>query len=220
MLKISGHLDNFDAAAIYHDLLRRKGLLTGVLQGDFYLEGTAGKKFLESSRGGFAFTVRDGVLRKFIILSKVFSIFNVSQILTLRLPDMDTEGMPFSLLRGSLALDRGVLSTEDLFVDSTSMNLSLVGDFRIREDTFDMVLGVKPLRVVDQVVTNLPLAGWLLAGEEKALFTAHFAITGKSTDPKVSAIPITSVSQKVLGIFKRVFGLPGKVVVDVGELFK
>ena len=220
LLKISGHLDNFDAAAIYHEMLRRKGLVSGLLHGDFYLEGRAGKSFLETSTGGIAFTVRDGVLRKFQILAKVFSFFNVSQILALKLPDMDTEGMPFSLVRASAKLDQGLLSTEDLFIDSTSMNLSLVGSLNLREETLDMVLGVKPLRLVDQIVSNIPLAGWLLAGEEKALITAHFAITGKSDAPQVMVIPITSVSEKVLGIFKRVLGLPGKVVSDVGELFK
>lgn len=220
LLKISGHLDNFDASAIYHEMLRRKGLVSGLLQGDFYLEGRAGKNFLESSMGGLAFTVKDGVLRKFQILSKVFSFFNISQILSLKLPDMDTEGMPFSLVRAGVKLDQGILSTEDLFIDSTSMNLSLVGSLNLREETLDMVLGVKPLRVVDQIVTNIPLAGWLLAGEEKALITAHFTITGKTDAPQVMVVPITSVSEKVLGIFKRVFGLPGKVVSDVGELFK
>lgn len=220
LLKISGHLNNFDASAIYHEMLRRKGLVSGLLQGDFYLEGRAGKTFLESSTGGIAFTVRDGVLRKFQILSKVFSLFNVSQILSLKLPDMDTAGMPFSLVRASVKLDQGILSTEDLFIDSTSMNLSLVGSLNLREETLDMVLGVKPLQLVDQIVTNIPLAGWLLAGEEKALITAHFTITGKSDAPQVMVVPVTSVSEKVLGIFKRVFGLPGKVVSDVGELFK
>lgn len=220
LLKISGHLDNFDASAIYHEMLRRKGLVSGLLHGDFYLEGRAGKSFLETSTGGIAFTVRDGVLRKFQILAKVFSFFNVSQILALKLPDMDTEGMPFSLVRASAKLDQGLLSTEDLFIDSTSMNLSLVGSLNLREETLDMVLGVKPLRIVDQIVTNIPLAGWLLAGEEKALITAHFAITGQSDAPQVVVVPVTSVSEKVLGIFKRVFGLPGKVVSDVGELFK
>ncbi|WP_432822873.1 DUF748 domain-containing protein [Trichloromonas sp.] len=220
LLKISGHLKNFDASAIYHELLQRKGLVSGTLEGDFYLEGIAGKRFLETSNGGLSFTVDKGVLRKFQFLSKVFSIFNVSQILTLQLPDMDTEGMPFSTLKASAALNQGTLSTSDLFIESSSMNLSLVGDLDLNQNTMDMVLGVKPLRTVDQVVTNIPIAGWLLAGDEKALITAHFEIKGNSSDPEVTPIPITSVSEKVLGIFKRVLGLPGKVVSDVGDLFQ
>jgi hypothetical protein len=220
LLKMSGHLENFDAFAIYHELLQRKGLVTGTLEGDFYLEGRAGQRFLETSNGGFSFTVAQGVLQKFRFLSKVFSIFNVSQILTLQLPDMDKTGMPFSSLKATAALDQGTLSTHDLFIESNAMNLSLIGDLDLKEDTLDMVLGVKPLRTVDQIVTNIPIAGWLLAGDEKALITAHFEIKGPSSDPEVSAIPVSSISGQVLGIFKRVLGLPGKVVSDVGDLFK
>ncbi|MEJ2699385.1 MAG: AsmA-like C-terminal region-containing protein, partial [Desulfuromonadales bacterium] len=114
LLKISGHLENFDAAAIYRDLLKRRGLVTGTLKGDFYLEGKAGKEFLPTSLGGFNMEVEKGVLRKFQFLSKVFSLLNVSQILTFQLPDMSLEGMPFNKLKGSFSLRQGVLTTEDL----------------------------------------------------------------------------------------------------------
>jgi hypothetical protein len=153
-------------------------------------------------------------------LSKVFSLLNVSQILTFNLPDMAQEGMPFNRLKGNFSLSKGILSTDDLFVDSNAMNLSLVGNADLVEQKLDLVLGVKPLRTVDKIVTQIPIAGWLLTGEEKALITAHFEIKGKSEDPEVTPIPITSVSEKVLGIFKRVLGLPGKVVTDVGDLLQ
>jgi hypothetical protein len=197
-----------------------RGLITGTLQGDFYLEGEPGSKFLKTSLGGFSLQIKDGVLRKFPFLSKVFSLLNVSQILTFNLPDMSQEGMPFNRLKGNFSLSKGILSTDDLFVDSNAMNLSLVGSADLAEHGLDLVLGVKPLRTVDKIVTKIPIAGWLLTGEEKALITAHFAIKGKSEDPDVIPIPITSVSEKVRGIFRRVLGLPGKVVTDVGDLLQ
>jgi uncharacterized protein YhdP len=220
LLKMSGHLENFDAAAVQHEILKMRGLITGTLQGDFYLQGEPGSNFLPTSLGGFSLKIKDGVLLKFPFLSKVFSLLNVSQILTFNLPDMAREGMPFKRLKGNLSLSKGILSTEDLFVDSNAMNLSLVGDSNLITKKLDLVLGVKPLRTVDKIVTKIPIAGWLLTGEEKALITAHFEIKGKAEDPDVTPIPITSVSEKVLGIFKRVFGLPGKVVTDVGELLE
>jgi uncharacterized protein YhdP len=220
LLKISGHLENFDAAALQHELFKRRGLITGTLKGDFYLEGEPGSKFLKTSLGGFSLQIKDGVLRKFPFLSKVFSLLNVSQILTFNLPDMSQEGMPFNRLKGNLNLSKGILSTDDLFVDSNAMNLSLVGSADLAGHGLDLVLGVKPLRTVDKIVTKIPIAGWLLTGEEKALITAHFAIRGKSEDPDVIPIPITSVSEKVRGIFRRVLGLPGKVVTDVGDLLQ
>ncbi len=67
-------------------------------------------------------------------------------------------------------------------------------------------------------MTRIPIAGWLLTGADKALITAHFEITGSSQEPRVTAIPVTSMSNKVLGIFRRVLQLPGKIVTDPREV--
>jgi hypothetical protein len=218
ILKISGAVENFDAAAIYSQLLKRRGLVSGTMRGDFHLQGEVGENFLASSSGGIDVEVQSGVLRKFRFISKVFSILNVSQILSFKLPDMAEEGMPFRRLSATFALKEGVLSTENLFIDSNAMNLSLLGDIDLRQDRLDLLLGVKPLRTVDRIVTRIPLAGWLLTGEEKALITAHFQIRGSSDDPEVVPVPITSLSETVVGIFSRVLGLPGKLIDDLGSL--
>jgi len=137
---------------------------------------------------------------------------------TLKLPDMVEEGMPFTELQGNFALRDGTLSTEDLAITSNAMNLSLVGDVDLAKKELDLILGVKPLRTVDKLITRIPIAGWLLTGKEKALITAHFEIKGPSHAPRVQPIPVTSISGKVLGIFQRVLGLPGKLVTDPGEV--
>lgn len=220
LLRISGHVEGIAAEAVHQQLLKQSSLVKGKLRGDFYLQGRAGSEFLPTSLGGFSLEISDGVLRQFKFLSKVFSLLNVSQILTLKLPDMDREGMPFDKLSGTCRLDNGVLSSEDLFVESNAMNLSLVGKLDLSRHQVDAVMGVKPLRTVDKIITKIPLAGWVLAGDQKALITAQFTIKGPTTDPEVEPIPISSLSGQVLGIFRRVLGLPGKVVEDVGGILQ
>jgi uncharacterized protein YhdP len=219
LLTVSGHAENFDAAAIYSELLERRGLVTGVLRGDFFLEGDP-ENFQETARGGVAVEVEKGVLRKFNSLAKVFSILNVSQIFTLQLPDMARDGMPFNRLTASFDINRSVLRTEDLFIDSNAMNLSLVGGLNLKTEKLDLLLGLKPLRTVDKIVTRIPLAGWILTGEEKALITAHFQIRGHADDPEVRAVPLNSLSEKAVGIFRRILGLPGHVVENVEEMVR
>ncbi len=219
LLTVSGQVKEVEAGSLqYGKILGEKGLLSGALDGDFQLTGELGGNFLPTVDGGFRLTIKEGVLRKFTFLAKVFSLLNVSQILTLQLPDMVEEGMPFSSLEGSFVLRDGILTTEDLFVTSNAMNLSLVGDIDLVKEELDLILGVKPFGTVDKLITHIPIAGWLLTGEEKALITAHFEITGPSQAPKVQPIPVTSISSKVLGIFQRVLGLPGKLITDPGEV--
>ena len=219
MLTVSGQIKGVEASTLqYGKILGEKGLLSGALDGDFQLTGELGDHYLPTVDGGFLLTIKDGVLRKFTFLAKVFSLLNVSQILTLQLPDMVEEGMPFSNMEGSFVLRDGVLTTEDLLVTSNAMNLSLVGDVDLVKEELNLLLGIKPFGTVDKVITRIPIAGWLLTGADKALITAHFEVTGPSKTPKVQAIPVTSVSSKVLGIFQRVLGLPGKLITDPGEV--
>jgi len=220
-LRISGHVEGIDASVLHQDIFDRPGLITGILKGDFYLEGSPkNNTFWHGAKGGIHLTVKQGVLRKFSDLAKVFSLLNVSQIFAGKLPDMDNEGMPFSLLEGNAEVRQGKIITKDLAITSESMNLSMVGSQDLINDQIDFTLGVMPLRTVDKVITKIPIAGWILAGENKALLTAYFKIEGPSEEPQVSAIPIDSVSKTVFGIFKRTLGLPGKLVKDVGSLFK
>jgi len=217
-LKISGHVENFAAQAIHRDLLQHDSILTGTLRGDFYLEGLTGKDFVPTSQGGINIEIHDGVLKKFQVLSKLFSLLNVSQIFSLQLPDMAEDGMPFEKIDASLSLTQGLLHTEDLLVHSEAMDLSIVGDYDLTNNRMDAILGVKPLKTVDRIITKIPIAGWILTGKEKALVTAHFSLTGDAEHPEVLPIPVTSLSDKVFGIFKRVLTLPGKVITAPEEV--
>ncbi len=220
-LKISGHVEGINASVLHQDIFKKPGLITGHLRGDFYIEGDPGDEhFWQNAMGGIHIQISDGTLKKFHGLAQVFSLLNVSQIFAGKLPDMDKEGMPFTLMEGSIQIGSGQLKTEDLKITSEAMNLSMVGTQGLIGDELDFNLGVMPLRTVDKIITSIPIAGWVLAGKDKALITAQFKIEGTSEEPKVTAVPIGSVSKTVFGIFKRTLGLPGKLAKDVGTLFK
>ena len=220
-LKISGHVNGVDASIIHHDLFDQPGLIRGPLTGDFYLEGNpANGTFWKHADGGLHFQVHNGTLRRFRGLAQVFSLLNVSQIFTGRLPDMDREGMPFNLMEGSARIRDGVLHTDDLKITGEAMNMTLVGKQNLANDTVDMVLGVMPLRTVDKVVSAIPIAGWVLAGEDRAVLTAYFRIEGASANPSVTAVPVGSISSTVLGVFRRTFGLPEKLIRDLGSFLQ
>ncbi len=220
-LKISGHVNNIDASALHQDLLSKPGLIRGALTGDFYLEGDpADDSFWDEATGGVYVQVKEGTLRRFRGLARVFSLLNVSQIFYGKLPDMDREGMPFDLLEGSAQINAGLLYTEDLKISGEAMNMSLVGTRDLTTDSTQMILAVMPLRTVDRVVSSIPLAGWVLGGKDRALLTAYFRIEGSSEDPTVTSVPVGTLSGTVGGIFRRTLGLPEKLLRDFGSLFQ
>jgi hypothetical protein len=98
--------------------------------------------------------------------------------------------------------------------------MSLAGTNNLREESVDFELAVMPLGTVDKVITNIPIAGWVLSGDEKALITAQFKIKGPSAAPEVTAVPITAVSDTFFGIIKRTVGLPFKLIKDIDTLLQ
>ncbi len=194
--------------------------ITGVmtLEGNISASGDTSGAISKSAAGSIKVHSSKGMLRQFSGLSKVFSILNVSQLFKFKLPDMVSDGMPYTEIKGVLTVKDGTVSTDDFFLTSNAMNMSLVGKLDFVNDNVDLTLGIQPLQTVDKVVSHIPIVGWILTGKEKTMFTTYFEVKGKSTAPKVSAIPITSLGKGVLGIFKRVFMLPAKLVTDTGEV--
>jgi hypothetical protein len=61
---------------------------------------------------------------------------------------------------------------------------------------------------VDRIVTNIPVAGWLLGGKEHSLVVAYFKVTGAASDPQVTPIPLRSVNRNLFGIFRNLLEIP------------
>ncbi|MDD5286169.1 MAG: AsmA-like C-terminal domain-containing protein [Desulfuromonadaceae bacterium] len=188
------------------------------LHGNITARGETLLDIKKSAKGNVNLHMNKGKLRKFNTLSKVFSILNVSQLLKFHLPDMVSGGMPYNNIKGNFSIKEGVLASQDLFINSDAINISVVGSADIVKEELNFTLGVQPLQTVDKIVNRIPVVGWLLTGKERDFLTAYFEAKGKWSDPKVSAIPVKSVGKGIFNIFRRVFELPVKLFTDTGEV--
>ena len=218
LLRISSHLEDFDAETLSTKLLRISRIATGRLRGDMLLECRADANFLPTSRGRFHGEIHRGVLKQFRIISKVFSLLNVSQLLRLKIPDMAKDGMPFTTVTASLSLDNGVLSSDDVLIDSEAMKLSMTGKADLVRDQVDAMVGLSPLGTLDSIINNIPIAGWVLGGKEQSFLLALFKVGGSVSDPQASMVPVHSLSSKAAGIFLRLLNLPVKIFKAPGEI--
>lgn len=188
------------------------------LQGTLTARGNNLVALKKSALGNVRLQMNDGSLHKFSTLSKVFSILNVSQLLKFQLPDMVSGGMPYNTIKGSFAIKDGIISSQDLFINSDAINISIVGSADIVREELNLTLGVQPLQTVDKIINRIPIVGWLLTGKDKDLLTAYFEAKGSWAHPQVSAIPVKSMGKGVLNIFRRVFELPVRLFTDTGEV--
>jgi uncharacterized protein YhdP len=213
------NLERVDAVQLMQALdISREVTGSLTLQGSITGRGSNPADIKRSALGNLRLRLEKGKLRKFNALSKVFSILNLSQLLKFQLPDMVHGGMPYNEIKGSFAVRDGNVTTQDLFIRSDAINISVIGSADIVREDMDFTIGVQPLQTVDKVVNRIPVVGWLLTGKDRAVLTAYFEAKGKWSDPKVKSISVKSLSKGVLNVFRRVFELPVRLFTDTGEV--
>jgi uncharacterized protein YhdP len=171
-------------------------------------EGENFQKMKESLNGKLRFEMENGTIEKFNILSKIFSILNVSQLLKGRLPDLATKGLPYRQILGNFYVKDGVASTDDFLVDSDAMRITLLGKIDLGKNLIDVRVGVHPLVTIDTILSSVPIAGYILTGEDKGFISYFYQVKGSLDDPKIEAIPFKFVEESTWGIIKRLLGTP------------
>jgi uncharacterized protein YhdP len=162
----------------------------------------------ESLNGRVRLEIEEGVIERFNILSKIFSLLNVSQLLVGRLPDLKTKGLPFHQIRANIYVENGVASTDDFVVFSDAMKITLIGKVDLGKKQIDARIGIHPLVTLDTMLSKVPIAGYVLTGEEKAFLAYIYEVKGDLDDPKIEAIPIKGLGEEFFGIIRRLLETP------------
>ena len=171
-------------------------------------EGEDFQKVKGSLNGSLRLEMENGVIERFNVLSKIFSILNVSQLFKGRLPDLTTKGLPYRQILADIYVKDGIASTEDLVIDSDAMKITLFGKLDVGKHLIDAKIGIHPLVTLDTVLSNVPIAGYILTGKEKAFLSFIYEVKGDLDNPKIEAIPIKSMGEGFLGIIRRLLETP------------
>jgi uncharacterized protein YhdP len=219
--QFSFDLDKLSAEQCLQFFDIKEKFITGTFsaKGDLTAKGGNNVDLKKTTLGHVQIQIEEGMLTKFAVLSKIFSILNVSQLLKFQLPDMVSGGMPYSKIIATLSFEDGIVSTKDLFIRSDAMNISAVATIDMpKGEFFDTVVGVQPLQTVDKVISLIPVVGWILTDENRSIMTVYFEVKGSLDNPTVTAIPVKAMARGVFDIFKNIFQLPAKLFTDTGEV--
>ena len=157
--------------------------------------------------GTFQLLAEDGKLWKLVVFSKIFSIVNIFSI-----SELFEEGLPYRTLDGTFPMDGGVIKTENLSLESPSMRMSAVGEINWNDLTMDTMLALHPFVTLDKIISTIPLAGWIIAGEDASTLTMYYNVDGPLKDPSVEPRTIKSMGKGVLGILRRTLESPAKAI--------
>lgn len=215
----SFNIVDMEAADIFHefDLSREiSGKLT--LKGELSGRGADRPALLKTLQGPVTVHLEKGSIKRYGLITKILSVLNVSQLLDFSLPDLVSTGMPYETIDGNYTFGGGKVATSDWSLRSRSLNMTLVGSADLINKELDVTVGVQPFQTVGRVISRIPIFGWLLAGDKKRIIVVSLTAKGAWDNPEVVITPITSLSNKILGIFKRTLNLPGELVAEPGKV--
>jgi len=182
----------------------KKEVLSGTLYGSLVLSFERGAEPAAAGmNGSFFLRAEKGKMWKFLFFSKIFSIVNI-----LSIDELFKEGLPYRFIDGDFKVKDGVISTSKLVFDSDSMRMSAVGEIDTANRTMEATLAMHPFVTIDKIITNIPLAGWILGGEEKSAISMYYELSGPLARPIVEPVPIKGIQEGIFSKLQRLIETP------------
>lgn len=182
----------------------------GMIQG----HGRDAEGVVPSLNGSVEFSLRDGYVRKGIILPRILAFLNLPNILRGKV-DLEKTGFPFKKVSSKVRIEDGNFSTNNFLLNSSIMKVSAVGQYALQQDRLEGIAAVSPFGSYSDLLKNIPLFGRIFSGDRKGIATAIFSLTGPLGDPKVEYLPmeslktgLTGLAQLAIDILKNTITLP------------
>lgn len=181
-------------------------MMTGTLSANGSLRGSESDSlgFLHSLDGKTDFVVQDGRIQRGRVIPKIITILNLPTLLAGKV-DLGKEGLPFDKIVGSFTLSNGVLTEDNLVIDSPVMKMSVAGNVDLTADRLDAVIVVSPFGSYSQLLKSIPLFGKLFKGEREG--TAIFEVKGTVKNPEVTYMPLRSFAKGITGLAQLAFDM-------------
>lgn len=187
--------------------------LTGSLSG----HGRHPRGVVKSLGGKVEMYLEHGRILKFTALSKILSILNLPTLLQGKV-DLSKDGMPFDKITATFQIKDGVVTTENLVVDSPVMKMSGAGHYDMSGNQLNFVMATSPFGSYSEFLKSIPLFGKLFAGERRGIDTALFEVKGPLQNPEVKYLPLQSFAREMTGLAQLAFHVLKNAVMLPKEL--
>jgi hypothetical protein len=181
-------------------------VMSGLLSANGSLRGNESDAlgFVHSLDGKTDFAIETGRIQKGRVIPKIITILNLPTLLQGKV-DLGKDGLPFDKIVGSFTLSNGILTEDNLVIDSPVMKMSAAGNYDMAADQLDAVVVVSPFGSYSQLLKSIPLFGKLFKGEREG--TAIFEVKGPLQSPDVTYLPLRSFAKGITGLAQLAFDM-------------
>ena len=188
------------------DVFEGTGSVTGLVR----LAGRDREELARSAGGTVSLESRNGVIRRWNILSKILAITNFYDLFRGQV-DLTRDGLAYRRLSASFEGKNGLFHTGNFFIDSPSMLISGRGDLDLGAGRITGNMTVSPLVGVDKLINWIPLVRNIIHEKTSGFLFFVYDISGPLRDPEVRSSYVKSVGERVLYMLRNTLQLPKEV---------
>ncbi len=181
-----------------------------LIRGDLKSEGDNVPDLIKNMDGNMAIYSRDGVIKKWKFLSKLFGVLNVYDLLKGKVK-FSQEGLGYSKLGAVFTVDKGVLHTSNFLLDSPSMVLTGKGDLDFNKNEINGTIQVAPIVALDRTIEKVPVVRNILKKRGQGFLYLTYTIKGPLDDPDFSSNVPSTIGGKAIEILRNILVLPKEV---------
>ncbi len=197
---------NANIARFFDVVSEEQDWIRGTMDLSGHLSGENG-----SVNGTMNLVAKNGRLKKYALTSRIFALLNVYKIVQTRDIELTSRNFPYNVITCTFRVDDGIVSFDDFYLDSNSLQLSAVGKYSLKNRNIDAVLGIQPFETIDKAISWIPLLGWVLTGDSGRLLVVSLKVTGHADDPSVQIAPLETISNPIRESIVRALGLPAEI---------
>lgn len=208
-LKVLPLAKNLDFGKILNGLLHRDPPFAGSLSFHGRLVGNGGtyNEFKRNLNGHMVAKFEDGVIKKWSVLSNIFRLLDVYDILLLKFPNIK-KGLVYEKIEGSIDVKNGVAKTKDAYLESRPFYMAGEGNLNLKNGVLSLFVGVYPFKLIDTFISRIPLIGRIFTNKDKKLVGYYFEIKGPVKNPQVRSVNAEKWGKRVWDTFKKIISLP------------
>ena len=217
-LNVKGHLSDVTAQEVLALFGGNQHIFegTGSISANLGFVGRDSDALAKSASGTATVASRDGVIRRWNILSKILALTNMYDLFQGRV-DLSQNGLVYRRLSASFDGNNGVFRTNDFLIDSPSMLITGMGDLDVGKNEIDGRMTVSPLVATDKIINLVPLVRSIIRERKSGFLFFVYNIKGPVQDPEVKSTYVRSVGARIVYLLRNTLQLP-KGVWD--ELYK
>jgi hypothetical protein len=179
-------------------------------------EGDDKTTLINGLKGTVIVFSRDGVIKKWNILSKIFSFLNLYDMLKGKI-NFAQSGLAYTKMGAVLTVQNGVFHTNNFLLDSPSMVITGAGDLDANKSEINGSMVVSPLIAIDRTIDKLPIIRNILKKRGQGFLYLTYDLKGPIEDPQISPSITGTLGSKTIEILRNILVLPIEVPKEVFE---